>query len=285
MLSEDSTAAHKNFVLKSLAKKKRFRTGKCQMCWHDPRNCICSELPSISINKKIEIVVYIDSKEILNAGDDAKLLKIVCPDKSSRFIYAAEDEELVKYIQTKSSENVVVLFPSDSAISFWDFVHQTSAKDSSFERRAVNVLDSINDLTIIAVDAVWRHARRMATRLKELLPSVRHVQLTPEQMSVYARKQTQPDRICTVEAIALFLSHLGESESATEGLIECVRINNNALRPRAKHCSLSTSGEHYSGSVLYKKIKDATHPCWYFGQHYYCPDKEKTEVTTEKSNK
>jgi hypothetical protein len=111
------------------------------------------------------------------------------------------------------------------------------------------------ELTVIAVDAVWRHARRMATRLRERLPDVRHVQLTPDQMSVYARKQTQPDRICTVEATALFLSLCGEAEATCEAMVECVRINNAALRPEAK--PQPPNRRFYS--------EDAPHPAWYLG--------------------
>ncbi|CAN0326594.1 unnamed protein product, partial [Ectocarpus fasciculatus] len=85
-------------------------------------------------------------------------------------------------------------------------------------------------ITVIVVDAVWRHARRMAVRLSELLPDVRHMQLTPEQLSIYMRKQSQADRICTVEAAALFLQLFGESEETTGAMIEGVRINNSALK-------------------------------------------------------
>jgi hypothetical protein len=43
--------------------------------------------------------------------------------------------------------------------------------------------DNNRKLTIIVIDAVWRHARKMAKHLKRILPNVIRVQLTPEQMS------------------------------------------------------------------------------------------------------
>ena len=124
----------------------------------------------------------------------------------------------------------------------------------------------------------------MAQRLRDLLPEVRHVQLTPEQMSVYARKQTQADRICTVEATALFLSHLGESETATEALVECVRINNAALRPKSKNSAGNKDQQGYqvdNGSALYHKPDNTTHPCWYFGSKYFVPPAEKAKMAKQ----
>lgn len=126
--------------------------------------------------------------------------------------------------------DIIVLFPSDVALSFPDWMESHYLPSCTSKEDGAEVVH--RPVTVIAVDAVWRHARRMASRLRELLPDVKHVQLTPEQMSVYMRKQSQPDRICTVEATALFLQQFGEDESVSESMIECVRINNAALRPR-----------------------------------------------------
>ena len=289
-MSSEDLRNHRENVLKYLEVKKASKIGKrCEFCWHDPRNCICSTLPTVELNKHINLVVYMDSKEMWNAGDDAHLLNIVCPNQTKQFIYAGEDQELVDYINTKNSENVVVLFPSDKAISFWEFIDFRSESQRqqgvSTEQTGGAMHNFSSGMTVIAIDAVWRHARRMALRLRELLPDVRHVQLTPEQMSVYARKQTQADRICTVEATALFLSHLGESDTATEALVECVRINNAALRPRAKNSTFNRDCKvdpNSTGSNLYCKQENATHPCWYFGNNYFVPPAEKAKIAREK---
>ena len=129
----------------------------------------------------------------------------------------------------------MVLFPSDFAMSFPDWMATVNAdRAASMSPDACNSTVYPPLLTVVVVDAVWRHARRMAQRLRDLLPTVRHVQLTPEQMSVYARKQSEPGRICTVEAAALFLLLCGEVEATTDAMVECVRINNRALRPPPK---------------------------------------------------
>ena len=43
-----------------------------------------------------------DYKEMYNAGDDAKLLLIGCPEKTRRFLYALEDEALVNHLGESS---------------------------------------------------------------------------------------------------------------------------------------------------------------------------------------
>ena len=162
--------------------------------------------------------------------------------------------------------DVCVLFPSDVSLTAAEFFAQcrttdnidwpvilnasedsSSSKSNSERNDHRDVSSSSSDnipavtnyspppiLTIIVVDAVWRHARKMTKHLSLLLPDVTRVQLSPEQFSVYARKQTQPDRICTIEALALFLSHCGERQEECDRLIACVKINNAALKRKNK---------------------------------------------------
>jgi DTW domain-containing protein YfiP len=170
---------------------------------------------------------------------------------------------MVSYFSTIDSDNIVVLFPSEIALSYDEFCVQRDIKrnaQSDDHSKEVCVVGE-RELYIIIVDGVWRHARRMAHRLREILPSIRHVQLTPEQMSIYARTQSQPDRICSIEAAALFLSHCGETEEVTNGLIECVKVNNLALQYKIGH----TSNRKPIHSLY---SKGARHPCWYFGDYY-----------------
>lgn len=170
-----------------------------------------------------------------------------------------------------------MLFPSDFAISYPEWIETVSTDKDALS--ASGITPSIlypPVLTIIVVDAVWRHARRMAHRLREILPDVRHVQLTPEQMSVYARKQSEPGRICTVEATALFLSLYGEDDSTTEAMVQCVRINNAALRPVAiKKLS----------EPVYLYPNDVSHPAWYYGRpNSECADKTRRSAKARKPN-
>lgn len=247
----------RNHAIKNLELKyNSVRDGKCLMCWHPKINCICQLLPRINFSENIRLLVYIDYKEMYNAGDDGKLLSIACPTQTKRYVYSIDDDDLVADLRSLSRDDIVVLFPSEIALSYNDYKLSREVK----REREGQGDNTSSLLTIIVVDGVWRHARRMAHRLRELLPGVTHVQLTPEQLSIYARTQTQPDRICTVEATALFLSHCGESVESTNSLIECVRINNIALRHGISNHLKDDQRPLYS--------RDAKHPAWYFGDYY-----------------
>ena len=49
--------------------------------------------------------------------------------------------------------------------------------------------------------------------------------------SIYKRTQSQADRVCTIEAIALLLLEMGEAQSVCDSLIEYVAVNNAAISP------------------------------------------------------
>ena len=221
---------------------------RCPNCWHEKVRCLCNSLPQVCFSDRVKLIIYMDYKEIYNAGDDAKLISCACPDQSIRAVYPIEDDKLLKYIQSiGGEENAIVLFPGPSSVSLDEYLIR------------IPNIKSKNTLGIIVVDGVWRHARRMASHLKDILPNVIHVQLTPEQMSIYARKQTQLDRISTVEATALFLSNFGEDNLMCDNLVECVRMNNEALK--GKVICGNKMEIYYS--------KSSRNPAWYYGYKYY----------------
>ena len=74
------------------------------------------------------------------------------------------------------------------------------------------------------IDATWRHAKAMCRHFVrcDSLGGERivHVKLSPETLSVYARTQSQPDRICTVEAAALLLEKHCAEDPAVRTLLQ-----------------------------------------------------------------
>jgi len=50
--------------------------------------------------------------------------------------------------------------------------------------------------------------------------------------SVYSRTQSQPDRVCTLEAIALLLREAGEGQTTCDAFIDAVMVNNAAVHGR-----------------------------------------------------
>ena len=86
---------------------------------------------------------------------------------------------------------------------------------------------------------------------KNISATVPHVQLKPTTFSVYARTQSEPGRICTVEAIALLLQEYGEHQHVCDALVDMVVKNNDALKKSSeKKKFLWGAGGH---------------PAWYYG--------------------
>lgn len=97
MLSDSEK--HKQNITEYLRLKENARKdAKCAQCWHGKQVCICDKLPHFRYHENIRVIVYMDSKEMFNSGDDGNLLLCASPDQTSRFIYAMEDDELVAHL-------------------------------------------------------------------------------------------------------------------------------------------------------------------------------------------
>lgn len=237
----------KAYIQQKKAEKGHIR---CDRCWLDKREhrCICLSLSAITFNLNVEFIVYMDHNEFMNPGDDAKLLQCVAPDRSAIYYYPSDDDLLIHRLNCINEEDkskawhdrrkISILFPNELALSFEEYVSKCLRED-----RDDTTLPTVNDpviknlkYVIIIVDGIWRRARKMAIHLREICPDIPHVQLNPHQLSVYARQQTQLDRICSIEALAFYLRCLGEEDVICQELVNAVVVNNNALKrkPQSK---------------------------------------------------
>jgi hypothetical protein len=90
---------HKLNIIEYLRLKDSARKdAKCADCWHGKINCVCEKLPKFRYCENTKVIVYMDSKEMYNSGDDGKLLMCASPSQTSRFIYGMEDDELVAHL-------------------------------------------------------------------------------------------------------------------------------------------------------------------------------------------
>jgi DTW domain-containing protein YfiP len=62
---------------------------------------------------------------------------------------------------------------------------------------------------------------------------VTRVKINPVQKSNFSRTQTQPDRICTLEAAVMMLRELGESDQLCQTLLDSMEANIVALQVRS----------------------------------------------------
>ncbi|KAK3238668.1 hypothetical protein CYMTET_51332 [Cymbomonas tetramitiformis] len=240
-------------------KESHFKGHRCAGCWHDHFHCICEHLIPLIFKTATRFLIYQHYTDYLNAGDDAKLLLRAAPERTTLFVYGREgDDARLKSECERDPAATVLLFPSESALTAAEYLSQCRV-DSKEPPAAHNESGNTaaqpipGTLSIIVLDATWRHAKAMHRHFCKANPGIRQVQLHPTTLSVYARTQTQLDRICTVEALALFLQEYGEHPSVCSTLVEYIKLNNKALR-----------GKVAAVASLY--ASEGGHPAWYFGR-------------------
>lgn len=206
--------------------------GRCPGCWHNQSSaCICLALQPLPFERKVRFLVYLHSVEFFNAGDDGKLLKAAAPDACELLVCGRRGDD-VRLLGEVAAGNCVLLYPSEDALSTEELT------ECGFKLPLVEDGDA-PPLRIVLLDGTWNRVKSMKSHLARLGCTFPHVRLRPESLdywvrrgnrSVYSRTQTQPDRICTVEATALLLRELGESEANCNALIGYVELNNRRLR-------------------------------------------------------
>ena len=268
-------------------KQQSVATGvKCGTCWLRRAFCICDAAKAVPLGQNIRFLVYMSREDYLSGGDDAKLLQLAAPGRTTIFVHgrAGDDAALRAAVAAGDRKNTALLFPSDTAVDATGWLRErgfgsraaappaelSSSSSSSSSAAAVAAVAAASEepplLTVMVVDGVWAKARRMQTHLaKRVLPadvltvilSAAVVEKLNDGSSVYGRGQSKPGRMCTVEAIALFLGEAGEGEATIGGLVDLLLLNNEGLAGKvqvAEKAHWKTDGPHYG------------HPAWYFGR-------------------
>jgi DTW domain-containing protein YfiP len=258
---------------------------RCPTCWLRKLDCICHVVKPLKFSLNVEFCTYLHETEWLNAADDAKLLCLAAPDKTTMLVHGRDGDDKHLQLLVKRAKRSCLLFPDDDAITIEQFLKlkteantntntktntntntkttthfTTSSSLSSPSSSLLTTQPSCDrpDLLIIVVDATWRRARKMAKHLEEnVIGEVKHIKLETDTVSVYSRTQTQTGRICTIEAVSLLLQELGEDDQVCKSLINAVLINNQALRPKK------------TNNILYETGRGKFHPAWYFPTELY----------------
>jgi DTW domain-containing protein YfiP len=222
---------------------------KCEFCWFTKDRCVCHHLLPLHLSKHVQLLIYIHYMEYGNSGDDAKLLLRAAPEHTKFLIFGnREHDELM--CSLINNGNSVLLYPDEGAYTIDQFhvYPSTAAKLAKGESQQINHNQPeliICDLTqaqeepvlnVIVLDGTWNQVRAMKKHFDRIVQkNVPHLKLQPESLqywtdrgseSGYGRTQSQPDRICTVEAIALLLREFGELPATCNTLMDYVRFNN-----------------------------------------------------------
>ena len=225
--------------------------GRCPRCWFStPKVCICSRIHKVKFASNVRFVVYQHYLEFGNAGDDAKLLWICAPDKTLHVIHGVNDE-ILRTVVNGNDHRCLMLFPDDSSITLEEFLAR-KAEHSETGRLST---ENESPLLVIVVDATWRRARKMVKYFKRNInPRIPTIRLHPTTASIYSRTQTEPGRICSIEATALLLQEYGENQTLCNDLVSFVKVNNAAL-----------SGKLVNKEMVLWGVRGG-HPAWYYGR-------------------
>jgi DTW domain-containing protein YfiP len=278
---------------------------KCDDCWQKKKYCICSEMKRLvsyehqKLYSKFRFIVYMSREEYLCGGNSGHLLSLMFPEQTSTYLYGCRDDSLLlRQVILKSEREggkVCVLFPGSDAITVGQWMNTEFEKNIVVEGSGSLSCggggggEGVNSdiLSVILVDGTWRQARKMAKYLKStLLPQTKHVTLTlsgESLVSSFHRKQSQAGRICTIEALSLFVAEVlaQQTQSSTTTL--------NHSHAQILFESIIKQSLEISSSAL-APVKDPVlwigsggSPCWYYGD--MLTEGELTLTSSEPSHK
>lgn len=237
LVSSAPPADRSRLMLEAMIQRRAERCGatRCAKCWFPTNSsgssyCVCAKMPPLTFSAPCRFLIYMHPRDWYNAGDDAKLLLCAAPERTEIFIFGrpGDDDRLREALD--ASEASVLLFPDDAAITVEEFKLQ--CWHGGGEAGAASAVPAAAPaLSVVLIDGTWNNVRRMQKHFsKHVGPRTPHVRLQPEAFSVYARTQTRKDGVSSVEALALLVRELGESEATCAELVRYIEVNNEALR-------------------------------------------------------
>jgi len=194
---------------KEFCKKFAESKNRCAACMLKLSICICEKLDSLKVEVgklPVDVVVLMNHKEWLRASNTAKIISRIL---GARVFVSgdAEDEAEFEALVSQRKQNSVVLFPSDVAVTWDEMSHVEKKNDEA--------------TLVIVLDGTWGQARRLNQKIDDAIPRIK---ITPSALSQFlCRRQTQADRVCTVEAVALLMTEMGLNDASAR-LEEGLRI-------------------------------------------------------------
>ncbi|MFN0058869.1 MAG: DTW domain-containing protein [Planctomycetota bacterium] len=174
------------------------RAARCTFCKLTPRLCVCDELPRIELPFRFVIVRH--GKEVGRQSNTGALVPRLLP-ASVLVDYGLRDNPYDPAPLVDPRTDYWLLFPDEQA-------HLLTRTDVSREAG--------RSTAFVVLDATWRQARRMLTRLPELR-RMRCVALpAAPQPAQLMRKAPAPGRYFTLEAVTRTVETLGFVEEAAQ---------------------------------------------------------------------
>ena len=202
--------------------------GKCSKCYLVNSLCICDKVRHIFKGKgtSVQIILYQHFKEYGRPSNTGKLLLIGLENNTELKIFGNIDDENDMINRATSSTPSFVLSPGENSIPM-----------SSFRQIYKQANGNVN---LILVDSTWNQASAMLKNIPASIQRVHIDELSIKSPSQFlSRKQTSDTKTSTIEAFALALQALDDSNDAMiSSLYEALRLSVDSLN---KQCGLASS--------------------------------------------
>ncbi|GMH44501.1 hypothetical protein BSKO_12453 [Bryopsis sp. KO-2023] len=194
------------------------RGPRCLGCWLMEENCMCEA--SLCVDNATKVVVHIHHGEWARSSNTG--ISIHRTLKNSELCLKGHKEHQARLQEIYNDPDMVkcVLWPGETALTVSEF--KKSVEESGGK-----------GVVVLVPDGSFRGARKMASKYPQEFPRVK---LSP--MSVlegkkvclmgpvrkYGGSEEETGRVSTLEAVAAFLTEMGESEKVAEALKHNMRL-------------------------------------------------------------
>lgn len=202
-------------------KKEELSSKKCEVCGFSWELCICNLIKPVPTKTRVCVIMHVReqwwSKRISNTG---KLAGIGLANGEIK-VWGLKDRPFDStYFEGDEYRNLF-LFPSDNSITL--------------SRQLVSETD--RKIRLVVPDGNWRQAGNMSNRIKNF-KGIECVKLPPGEESIYKlRRNPNPDRISTFEAILRALDIIeddfdkGSLEHLFDVMIKRALMNRGKIKP------------------------------------------------------
>lgn len=184
---------------------------KCEKCWKPEALCLCSSIKPLKTRTSVLVLQH--PQEARNNLTTARLVTLSLPNSVHRVG--------LSFRSLKAAVRKEVANPSEWAVLFVGTKKKAEkfVTDKPFQvfNRMGKPIDNKGIKGIVLLDGNWEQSKTLWWRNSWLL-KLNRIVLNPETESEFFRKQPRKNCLSTMEATALALKGLGESQSTIESL-------------------------------------------------------------------
>lgn len=177
--------------------RKRKTLEPCARCRMHVNRCFCAEIPTLDLRTRVSVLIH--AKELKRTSNTGRLATLALTN-SGLHIRGVKGESLDAGEILDDAYQPLLFFPSDDANEL------TPAFISKFKK----------PIQLIVPDGNWRQASKVHTRYPEFANIPRVIISTLNESKYVLRKETTPEGMATLQAIAVAMSIIEGPETGAE---------------------------------------------------------------------